>query len=94
MRRPLHTPEPTPAALRQAWGRMTSPARPPTLEAALAHPVWGICVRAAARELLATHWPQVRPHPAHTAATRAIRRTILRAAPVDLKRRAANDLDD
>lgn len=91
MKDPLYLVQPTHAALRQAWGRMTSLNRPATLEAALVHPVWGICVRAAARELVRTHWPQVKPHPQATAP--AITR---RAAPVgiDLKRRAANDLDD
>lgn len=89
MRRPLHLPEPTPEALRKAWARMTSPARPATLEAALEHPVWGICLRAAARDLtVATYWPQVRPYPHQSHSTRPHR------AAVDLKRRAANDLDD
>lgn len=90
MRTPLHLSQPTPAALRQAWARMTSPSRPATLEAALAHPVWGICLRAAALDQMrATHWPQVKPHPQAAAPA-----TTRRAVPVDLKRRAANDLDD
>lgn len=94
MRRPLHLPEPTPEALRMAWARMTSPARPATLEAALEHPVWGICLRAAARDLTAaTYWPQVHPHPAHSTGHNTLAIRPHRAA-VDLKRRAANDLDD
>jgi len=105
LRSPLYLPEPTPAALRQAWGRMSSPSRPATLEAALAHPVWGICLRAAARELVRTraftHWPQVKLHPlVDQCAARGVRMRPRAAkstggnAGVDLKRRAANDLDD
>ncbi len=82
---------------------MTSPACPGTFIAAMQHPVWGVCILAAARNLQAVQWPGTKPHPAAAASATPAprgayhsRRPPQHAAPagVDLKRAAANDRDD
>ena len=79
-----------------------APACPGTFAAAMAHPVWGVCIRAAARSLRPVHWPDTRrhpasapppiPHPPHA----HLHSRVPAASPhaVDLKRAAANDRDD
>ncbi len=84
------TPEPSPAAVRQAWARMTSPARPATLEAALADPVWSVCLLAMAKKPQPTHWPQVGAYPRQA----PVRMQRVAPPAVDRKRLAANDRDD
>lgn len=93
------TTPPSEAALRHAWRGMTSPSCPGTFAAAMAHPVWGVCIRAAARSLRPVHWPDTRRHPAsaHQQPARAHFHSRTPAAnhhAVDLKRAAANDRDD
>lgn len=103
-------PQPTPEQLRLAFRQLQRPHTwPPTLEAALAHPVYGKCLRALARNLgrpahggHAAHSlptgpavPPVQPAPArrHKATDEGVNLWTRRRG-IDLKRAAANDLDD
>lgn len=103
-------PQPTPEQLRLAYRQLQRPHTwPPTLEAALAHPVYGKCLRALARNLgrpahggHAAHSlptgpavPPVQPAPPrrHKATDEGVNLWTRRRG-IDLKRAAANDLDD
>lgn len=92
----VHSATPTEAALRQAWRGMTAPSCPDTFEAAMAHPTWGVCIRAAARSLPTVHWPGVRGHHPRSKTTGPTfhSRTPSTSTHVDIKRLAANDRDD
>lgn len=92
----VHSASPSEAALRQAWRGMTAPSCPTTFEQAMAHPTWGVCIRAAARSLPVVHWPDVRgQHPRSKAnGPRFHSRTPSTTTHVDIKRLAANDRDD
>lgn len=88
---------PTEAALRHAWRSMTSPGCPDSFAAAMAHPVWAVCIRGAARSLQPVHWPATRRHPADATDRTPFHSRTPRAPhhqAVDIKRLAANDRDD
>lgn len=83
---------------------------PPTLEQALAHPTLGICLRALARQLSRPRWTgcpvapalpagyvpptPTEPPPRSKPAASPITHQWSRRRGIDLKRAAANDLDD
>lgn len=90
--------QPTPAQYAQAFDVLRRrPRCPRTVEAALAHPVYGLCLRALAKKLACEQRPAAPPRSASPA-----RRTVLpfpprRAAPAhtfDARKAAANDKDD
>ena len=91
-----HSASPSEAAPRQAWRGMTAPNCPATFEAAMAHPTWGVCIRAAARSLPVVHWPGVRgQHPRSKGPGPRFHSRAPSTTPhVDIKRLAANDRDD
>lgn len=102
-------PEPTLEQLRLAFRQLRSPRWPRTLDAALAHPIYGKCLRAMARNLGRPSWqpqpvaaslPQGLPVP--PTPTQPPARQQARTGPqhgtwarsgIDLKRAAANDRD-
>lgn len=92
----VHAANPTEAALRQAWRGMTAESCPKTFEAAMAHPTWSVCIRAAARSLPTVHWPGVRGQHPRSKATgpKFHSRSPSTCKYVDIKRLQANDRDD
>jgi hypothetical protein len=90
-------------ALRQLW----RPGWPADLAAALAHPLYGTCVRGLARNLRrppvtatpvprlgAVHWAPPTPTPNDSTARTAAGRRFPPLGTFDAKRAAANDRDD
>jgi hypothetical protein len=103
--------EPTREQLQLAYRQLARPDRwPRTLDAALAHPTFGICLRALARQLGRPAWfsagsapanavqPPIPPNPPAPRPRPASRINETwpprRGGGVDLKRAAANDRDD
>jgi hypothetical protein len=95
-------PEPTPEQLRLAWRQMRDRNCPGTLEAALAHPVYGPCIKGLARNLhrasACVPAPVRKPDgyvpPTPTAPPNGNRTTPKPLPRFDAKRAQANDFDD
>ena len=98
-------PEPTPEQLALALRQLWRPGWPADLAAALAHPVYSICVRGLARNLsrppMRADPPprlgtlhQVPPTPTEPPVRKQHGRWFPKAGAFDAKRAAANDRDD
>lgn len=96
--------EPSAEQLRLAYRALQQPNHwPPTLESALAHPVYGVCLRAKAREMsrarpvsaplqlasLPRDVPPVPPTPVHPPSTRRNGTPLTQPAPVSQRPAAA-----
>jgi hypothetical protein len=101
MRQPDKPPEPTREQLVMAYRHLARPGWPGTLDAAMAHATYSVCIRGLARQLNRTpacvaapvRTPKAYVPPTPTA-PRAIKPATPKALRFDARRAAANDFDD
>ena len=89
MKASRNVPEPTEAQLQMAYRELRTPVWPDTLQATLAHPVYGTCLRQAAR-----HRHRASPCAAPQPTTPARQARPYALPTYDARRAAANDRDD
>jgi hypothetical protein len=91
-------PEPTREQLVLAWRHLARPGWPDTLDAALQHPTYSVCIRGLARQL--PRAPACVPAPVRNSSAyvpptpTAPRSTTQHGRRFDARRAAANDFDD